>query len=63
MAASALTRYTAANGTTAIHSDGAIYSYTFAFWCSSAIFTVGAIVCGLILPTHKTQHLASPGYQ
>jgi MFS family permease len=60
VAATALSRYTAANDTKASHPDGAIYSSTIAFWWSSAIFTAGAIVCAVVLPRHHARQLTSP---
>jgi EmrB/QacA subfamily drug resistance transporter len=51
LAASALARYLVGQDTASqvVQTDAAIHSYTVAFWSSSAIFAIGAIVCGLIL--------------
>lgn len=32
-----------------------VHSYSVAFWCASAIFTVGAVLCGLVLRPHRKQ--------
>lgn len=37
----------------ATHAAAAVYSDTIAFWYTSAVFTVGAIACGLILPSRQ----------
>ncbi|GAA1699446.1 MFS transporter [Fodinicola feengrottensis] len=57
LAASALTRYLAGKDTSSplVQTAGAIHSYTFAFWCCSAIFAVGALICGVILPAGKPE--------
>jgi MFS family permease len=38
-----------------VQADAAIHSYTVAFWCSSAIFAAGAVICGLILRAGKPE--------
>lgn len=38
-----------------VQADAAIHSYTVAFWRSSTIFAIGAVVCGLILPAGKPE--------
>jgi EmrB/QacA subfamily drug resistance transporter len=62
MAVSALTRYMVGKdaGSPAVKADGTIHSYSVAFGCSSAIFTAGAVACGLILRSGKPEP-ADPG--
>jgi EmrB/QacA subfamily drug resistance transporter len=57
IAASALARYLVGQDATSpvVQANAAIHSYTVAFWCASAIFAVGAIVCGLTLPSGKPE--------
>jgi hypothetical protein len=35
--------------------QAAVHGYTTAFWCSAAVFVVGAIVCGLVFRTGVPQ--------
>lgn len=55
LAATALTGYLAGKDTTSptVQAAAAIHSYTVAFWWSSAIFAIGAVLCGLILRAGK----------
>jgi hypothetical protein len=57
LAASALARYLIGKDTASqiVQADAAIHSYTVAFWCSSAIFAAGAVICGLILRAGKPE--------
>jgi EmrB/QacA subfamily drug resistance transporter len=57
LAASALAHYLIGKNAASqiVQADAAIHSYTAAFWCSSAIFAAGAVVCGLILPAGKPE--------
>ncbi|WP_111766836.1 MFS transporter [Nakamurella deserti] len=50
VSAAAATSYLSANGTTpATAAQAAMDSYTTAFWWAAGIFTLGAVVCGLLL--------------
>ncbi|MFD2415778.1 MFS transporter [Amycolatopsis pigmentata] len=62
LAASALTRSLIGRDATSpvVAAEAAIHSYTVAFRCSSAIFAVGAVACGLTLPAGKPG-LVEPG--
>jgi EmrB/QacA subfamily drug resistance transporter len=52
IAASATSAFAAGKvPTPALMSDAAVHGYTTAFWWSAAIFAVGAIVCGVLLPS------------
>jgi len=57
LAASALARYLIGRNAASqiVQADAAIHSYTVAFWSSSAIFVIGAVTCGLILPAGKPE--------
>ncbi|GAB2983806.1 MFS transporter [Amycolatopsis acidiphila] len=65
LAASALTRYLIGKDVTSqiVQADAAIHSYAVAFWYSSAIFTAGAVACGLTLRAGKPEPVNpdSPG--
>jgi len=53
IAASATSAFAADKiATPAVMSQAAVHGYTTAFWWSAAIFAVGAIVCGVLLPRH-----------
>jgi EmrB/QacA subfamily drug resistance transporter len=50
IAASAIAQYLSHNSHThAVTTAAAIHSYSVAFWCTSAIFAAGAIICGFFL--------------
>jgi EmrB/QacA subfamily drug resistance transporter len=57
LAAAALARYLTGKDTASqiVQTNAAVHSYSVAFWCSSAIFIIGAVVCGLILPAGKPE--------
>jgi MFS family permease len=56
IAASAATSFAAGKAPTpALMADAAVHGYTTAFWCSAAIFAVGAIVCGALLPSRVAE--------
>lgn len=57
IAAAALAGYVAGGGA-AGQAAAAIHSYSVAFWCTSAIFAVGAVACALVLPSGS--HRDSP---
>jgi hypothetical protein len=46
---SAVTSYAVSHARSpGLPAQAAMHGYTTAFWCSSAVFVVGAIVCGLV---------------
>jgi predicted MFS family arabinose efflux permease len=50
IAADALSSYLVAHGTSLrAQAEGAVHSYTVAFWVAAAIFAAAAVICGLIL--------------
>jgi EmrB/QacA subfamily drug resistance transporter len=56
IAASAATSFAAGKAPTpTLMADAAVHGYTTAFWCSAAIFAVGAIVCGALLPSRVAE--------
>jgi EmrB/QacA subfamily drug resistance transporter len=44
----AVTSYATSHPGPGVAAQAAVHGYTTAFWCSSAVFVVGAIVCGLV---------------
>jgi predicted MFS family arabinose efflux permease len=52
-AAAATTRFLTANPhTSQLLGHAAVHGYTTAFWWSAGIFAIGAVACGLLIPTH-----------
>jgi EmrB/QacA subfamily drug resistance transporter len=53
---SAVTSYaTSHRGSPGVAAQAAVHGYTTAFWCSSAVFVVGAVVCGLVFRSGAPQ--------
>ena len=63
LAASAVTSYLLAHGTSALaQAQAAVHSYVVGFWVSAAILAGSAIVCAVVLPSGTlTPAVARPG--
>ena len=56
IAASAVTSYLVGQAhTQALVAAAAVHGYTTAFWWAAGIFAAGAIICGLLLPSHVAE--------